>query len=115
MARTTLTPIASTSNYPTVPQLFAFTAGDVANGLQFTMSGKDLILIFNNDAAPQTVTINSVADPYGRTGDITAFSMAAGTYYLAGPLPKLGYQQAGGFCFLTSSTVTVKFAIIQIP
>jgi hypothetical protein len=61
------------------------------------------------------VTINSVADPFARTGDITAFSMGIGLYYIFGPLPKLGWMQSGGVCFLTSSTITVKFAIIQIP
>lgn len=115
MPRTSLTPILAPGSYPTVPTLMAFTACDVANGNQVAMSGKDLLVIFNNDAAPQTVTINSVPDAYGRAGDITAFSMAAGTYYIVGPLSKLAWAQAAGVLFLAASTVTVKFAVIQIP
>ena len=35
------------------------------------------------------VTTLSVADPYGRTGDITSASIAANTVFILGPYPPL--------------------------
>lgn len=115
MARTSITPITAAGSYATAPVQITFTAADIANFNQAVMSGKDLLLINNTDVGAQTVTVNSVSDPYSRTGDITAFSMATGTFYMVGPLFKLGWAQSGGVLFFQGSTATVKFALIQIP
>lgn len=67
---------------PTALQLaLAWTAADPVQGNQFTGTGHELLLIHNADAAPQTVTIKSVALPGNlRTGDITTYSIPIGGY-----------------------------------
>jgi hypothetical protein len=93
-----------------------FTAADVSNGNSFTMTGHEVVIVYNSDASPHTVTFTSVADQRGRSGDITAYSVAATTFawfnFRAG---SEGWQQTDGTMHLTASDTTVKFAILNIP
>ena len=96
-----------------------FTPADVANGNSFISTGRELILVKNIDAAPQTVTINSVVDPSARTGDITAYSLPIGSttpqFAAFGPLPLAGWAQADGTVHLQGSAATVWFCIVRLP
>lgn len=55
-----------------------FTAADNANGNVVDISKRTCIIFENTSGGALTVTVTSYADPYGRTADITAFSVAAG-------------------------------------
>lgn len=56
----------------------AGTAADASNGNVVSLNeGRVLLVLENTDAGAQTVTITSQPDAYGRTADVTAFSMAA--------------------------------------
>ena len=58
-----------------------WTAIDIVNTNSITMTGRKLLLLFrNDDVAAKTITISSSENPYGRSADVTAFSMAAGAY-----------------------------------
>lgn len=73
-------------------------ATDNVNGHEFSnpVGGVMLILINGLGAAGVTIvtTIISVADPYGRTGDLTCPSSADGTIMIAGPFPPLLFNQS---------------------
>lgn len=113
MTRTILTPMTAPSPYAILPQLLTFTAWDSGNGNRFKSTGKEQVVINNSHATlARTVTIISVADPFARSGDITAFSMAALTYYITQVFPTTGWMQSDGYIWIDGSTVDVKFAVV---
>lgn len=115
MARQTLTKTTAPSPNPTAGTAVTFTACNLTDKEQFALTGRELILVKNDDAASQTYTINTVADPYGRTKDITANSIAAGAIHVVGPIGLIGWQQTDGNLYLEASDTDVKFAVITLP
>ena len=91
------------------------TAADATNKNQFTASGNDLVIAHNTGASPYTVTISSVNDDEGRTGDITAYSVAAGAIAFFGPFKRHGWAQTNGMIYLEASNASVKFAVVALP
>ena len=74
-----------------------WTAIDIVDTNKITMPGRKMMLIFrNDDVAEKTVTISSSDNPYGRSGDITAFAMAAGAYAIRIFEPAGWEQTLGG-------------------
>jgi hypothetical protein len=112
MARTALTPIAAPGGYAAALTAITWTAADVANGNAFTLTGGEMILVNNTDAASHNVTLTSVNDPYGRSGTVTE-AVAAGVYKMFGPAKILGWQQSDGKFYLSADHAGVKFAIIR--
>lgn len=115
MPRTDLTKISAPGPTSYTGTVLTMTAADVANMNQFTAAGKDLLIAHNTGASPYTVTVTSVADPYGRTKDISAVSLAAGEYRVFGPLELTGWVQTDGKIYLQASNASVKFGIVALP
>ena len=93
---------------------FTFTAADVANFEEVALTGKELVLAINSDPTnPYTVTIESVVDDLGRTGDITTYSLAAGEYAVFGPFTLEGWRQSNGKLNFKGSNAAIKFAVIK--
>lgn len=113
MVRTILTPIAAPSANAAALQLLAFTAWDSGNGNRFRATGKEQLIVANLHATlAKTVTITSVADPYGRLGSITAQSLAAVSYYISQVFPTVGWAQTDGYIYCDGETTDIKFAVI---
>jgi hypothetical protein len=119
MPRTVLTPQVVKGPYPGTVAADAlditWAAGDDVNGNEFAFTGRELILVRNDDAAAQTVTFLSSATPqFNRTADITAYSLAAGEYaaFWAGALP--GWVQSGSKFNIDLSDPDLKFAILRL-
>lgn len=92
------------------------TAADVANKNQFQLRPRDLLIVHNTDAAPQTVTLTSVADEHGRTKDVTAYSLGAGEIAVFGPFyNEEGWKQLDGYVYVEAAAATVKFGVIELP
>ncbi len=104
-------------NYTAAAADLAELAADVANKNQFVFQPRDLLIVHNTDAAPQTFTVTSVADrKTGRTKDITTYSLAAGKIAVVGPfLDQDGWMQTDGYVYVEASAATVKFGVIQQP
>lgn len=118
MTFTPLTPQAILGPYVTPGTLalaLAFAASDASNGNSFVASGKEIVVLYNSDSAPHTVTFDSVADGFGRTGDITAYNVPAGTYAMFNVGQLTGWKQADGTFRLQTSDATLKVAIIRLP
>lgn len=115
MPRQTLTKTTAPSPNPTTGTAVTFTAANLTDKEQFTLTGRELILVKNDDAQSQTYTVNTVADPYGRTKDITTASIAAGAIHCIGPIGLVGWQQSDGMLYLEASDTDVKFAVITLP
>jgi hypothetical protein len=112
--RQTLPKSSAPGPYPTAALALTLTAADPANGSQFALTGRELIIIQNGGGSPRTYTISSVPDAYGRAGDITAASIAAGAILVLGPLTLSGWQQADGNLYLSANHADVKIGIIQL-
>jgi len=112
MARTALIPVAAPGCYSN-PVDVGMTAADVGNMNQFTMSGNDLLL-FQVAATPYTVTLTSIADAQGRTGDITTFSIPANKTYMWGPVKQLGWAQPGNLMYLAGSNAGLLIGVIRL-
>lgn len=93
-----------------------FTAGDATNANTVTMPGKRMLILVTNTSggAAGTVTITSSNDPFGRTGNITAFSVADGAF-AARIFEPVGWEQTlgGRDILITPSATTME--ILAIP
>jgi hypothetical protein len=96
---------------------FAFTAADAVNGNSFICTGRELLLIRNDHQTdPATITITSAPDPYGRTKDIAAYSLAAGEFAAFWIGKSIGWRQSDGKVWLSiAGTGTIKLAVLRIP
>jgi hypothetical protein len=95
----------------------SFQAYDAGLGCQATIvDGKTLILVKNDHVSDaKTVTFLSVADSvYKRTGDITAYSLAAGDVALFGPFKTAGWALVGQLQ-IDASSADIKLANITLP
>lgn len=88
-----------------------------ADDIEFdNSSGKVLLLVYNGGTSgAQAATIVSVADQFGRTGDLT-ITVAQGEYAIVGPLRPSNYNQSDGTVRVDSADEDIfQFAAIQLP
>lgn len=122
MARQTLTALSvasSVAGYPSTGVALgtpaSFTAADASNKEQVVHTGKEVLLVFNSGAGARTVTVSSSPDFSGRSGDITAYSIAAGALAWIGPFDPSGWRQSDGKLYFEASHAEVKYKVIQLP
>ena len=122
MARLALTVQEPCGSYPTLPltasaEDFTWTASGAsfADGAGFTMTGRELILVRNDNAGAQTITFSSTVDAYNRDGDITAYSIGISEYAMFGPFKKDGWVQADDKLYFAVPAADVYFAIVRLP
>ena len=121
MARLILTPKQLPEKYPATPITanaldFAFTAAgaDFADGAGFTLTGKEVLIAYNPEATPYTVTVESVVDSYNRLGNITTYSVGAGEYAVFPQFPTDGWRQSSGRLHFAASNALVQFAVLRL-
>jgi len=81
----------------------SFMAADAVNNMEFVNDGNTELLVNNGGGSACTVTVHSVADPFGRTGDLTP-SVAASAIESFPALDPVLWNQPG------SSQVNVDFS-----
>jgi hypothetical protein len=99
------------------------TAADSANGMMFPNDGKTVLVVINNDVSSKTVTVVSVPDENGRTGDIVLTVPAAVGGFpgiaITDQLPTALFSQqttdAGNVYVTFSAATSVKVAAVRIP
>ena len=116
-AQTLLTAQTPTGPFPgtvSAGQLaLTFSAADNVNGNAFALTGHEILIVDNTDAAAQTITITSVPDQYNRSQDVTAYSLPAGTFAaFSFRGATSGWKQTDGTVHFTASAATIKFAVI---
>ena len=93
-----------------------FLAADVANMEQTILTGKEMIIARNVGGGPFLITVNSVNDPFNRTGDITDYSLGAGEFAIFGPFDRTGWKQVGSsLIFFEANNVAIEIAVVRIP
>jgi hypothetical protein len=127
MPRTVLTavpfPGGASGFYPTLPVTpgslaVSLTANDGPTDFETVIvDGKTFLLAHNTDTIAQTLTITSVPDaPFNRSGDIDAYSLAAGALVIVGLFKKSGWaNQPGDNLFIDVSDPKLRLAVRQIP
>lgn len=119
MTALTATEIAQpyTSESSTQLTTLTFTALATGSTHTFPVSTRGCILHIKNTNATtaRTVTISSSNDPFGRTADITAFSVTAGTQVARKFLPA-GWESSsgGGTVNLTVSGAGLEFCCVAL-
>jgi hypothetical protein len=118
MARTTINKTARLGSYPALPlvalsadlsmQAASGSSGSNGNQIPFGSASKLIVIVQNSAGAPGTVTFTSLADPFNRTGDISAYSLAAGGI-AEFEFNRAGWVQSDGNLYCEASAVTMKF------
>jgi len=112
MAFTALTPQQA---LPNTSSAITYGAADAA-GDMFANNGKMSFRVKNASGVTVTVTVVSVADPYGRTGDLVVTVLAGAEAEVGHLDPALWNQRSGdvGYVHVTYSAVTsVTVAVVQ--
>lgn len=119
MPRTALTKktaLGAFGTYSAGAAVVTMNAGDATNGNSFVASANDLVIVRNSGAGARTITFSSVADEKGRTGDITAYSLAAGAIAVFGPFTTAqGWRQSDGNIYITPEHAEVLIGVIALP
>lgn len=118
-ARTAVTPVTVKGPYPGTVNAgdlaFTFTAADIVNQNSFAAAGNEVLLVQNTDAASQTITLTTKPDGYGRSADISTYSIpASGFAAFNFHNANNGWIQSDGNIYFQASTATVKFAVLRI-
>lgn len=115
MARADATVTTAPGAYAGSSTAVTMNAGDTGDGNQFSLTGRELVIIQNTDASSQTWTATSVDDRYGRSEDITTEAIAADAIRVFGPVALEGWQQTDGKFYFSASSTNVKFGVIRLP
>ena len=99
-------------NTPVAP---GFVASDNTTGNTVRCTGRELVLVYNTDVSPHTVTVTSQpASRTGRLGHITTAAVAAGATKAFQIFPRDGWE-VGGLVTLQTDDALVKIAVIRLP
>lgn len=114
MARTALPIESAPGSTPLTAETLTWTAADVANGNQFTLTGRELLLVSNVGASTHTVTFQAVAVG-GRQDPLhnTAINVAAGAYVLFGDFDTRGFKQTDGYLYVSANHAEIEFLVIR--
>jgi len=123
MARLAITVQEPAGFWPALPltanaEDFTWTASgaDFADGFSFTNTGRELILIRNDNVGAQTITVSSVVDRFNRTGDITTYSIGAAEYAWFGPFKQDGWNQSGTQLLYAAVTAAdLYICVVRLP
>lgn len=122
MARLSITPQEPLGKYPATPLVansadltWVASGADFADGAGYTLTGRELLLVRNDNVGAQTITIQSVVDPQNRTGNITAYSIGIAEYAMFGPFPKEGWAQSDGKLYFAVTAADLYFAVVRMP
>lgn len=118
MARTTINKSTRLGSYPALPlaggsadvsmQAASGSSGSNGNQIPFGAASKLIVIVQNTAGVSGTVTFTSLADPFNRTGDISAYSLAAGAI-AEFEFQRAGWCQSDGNLYCEASAATVKF------
>ena len=118
MARQAHTPLSAigplTDDYVADAANLTMTAADTSNNEAVVLTGSELVFAHNTGTSARTVTITSIADRRGRTGDIATYASAAGEYHVFGPFDLNGWQQADGKLYFAASHAEVKLGVVKL-
>lgn len=119
MARTNIAAQTLDGPYPALPLTpgsnLTEVPADVGNGNSTPIvEGKTIVVAHNVNVAAKTITFTSVADDKNRSGDITAYSIAAGKIRIFGNFKVPGWTHSGDL-WIDSNHADVLLAVVTLP
>lgn len=116
MAETVLTPKVPVGPYATSVAAnaadAAFAAIDAVDGGAWVAVDGDILVIQNTTAGAETATVESVADDFGRTGNIVDYSLGAAEFGVF-RFKRAGWADVDSKIHVSASDVGVKFLVIR--
>jgi len=96
---------------------FTWAASTLTDGDTFVCTGREVLLVQNTTAGALTITVTSVSDEKGRSGDITSYSVGANGFSIipVGLTNSQGWKSAAGTVRITCSAITLKVAVLRLP
>lgn len=91
----------------------ATNAFDNANGMTLQIDGGTMIFWRNQSGGALTFTITSIADPYGRTKDITAHSIPDTNFCYTGEFPQVGWNSGSGNLMNVDASGALRYLALQ--
>jgi hypothetical protein len=89
-------------------------AMDAVNGNAFVATGREILFFDNTDTGAHTITVSSVADPYGRTDtSLVSYSIPAGDFAAIEMSQLAGWVEAGEQVYLATSSALVKVSVLR--
>lgn len=114
MARQTHTAATLPGGFATDGVNGPMVAADAGNFERVVHTGRQVIAYRNSGASARIVTVSSVADAFGRTGDFSD-SVPAGELHFSPMFPIEGWRQADGYLYFSGAHAEVLFTVITIP
>lgn len=114
MARDTIT-VTNTARAGVLP---ALTTPNAANNAEVANAGKTIVVFVNGMGAASVqataVTVQQIADPYGRIQNDAAFDVTADVVGVFGPFPPLLYNQSDGTVQLDYDAVSANARVFGL-
>ena len=119
MARVALTPVVAKGPFPGALSAgdlkLTETAGDASVFNSWVPNGREILVAHNTDSGGHHITLHSVADAQGRTGDITSYALGAGEVHVFSFFGSLlGWLQNDGSIYVDVDDATVKLAVLRV-
>ncbi len=116
MTRVALTPIVLARAFDATPcTTLSWTAADTSDFNRFRLSGQELLLVRNvHGVTTYSYTLHTVADPFGRTRDMTAHNILAGAVHCLARLPITGFRQSDGYVWISGNNSNIQFAVLDM-
>lgn len=112
MARTLIVGVALPDNEPADVEEAVYQAADPVEGNYYVLGNKFLIARNVHVADPFTVTIASVANDLGRTGNLVK-AIAAGESWIFPKFPTEGWAQTGNQLYVNTTDASIEFLLVE--
>lgn len=93
----------------------AWVDSNSGEGMSFPASGKDVILVKNDELAVQTVSIDAAPDSAGRDGAITDYSIGPDEIAWFGVFDTNVWRQSDGMIDVSMSDDGVQIIVMRLP
>jgi hypothetical protein len=114
MARTELTALDMPGALDIDGEDLTWEAADNTDKNYVDLTGREILLIRNDNVGVQTVTVHSAPDAMLREGDLVFTDIAAGAYAYGGPFGIAGWS-IGGQLHIDASVADVMFCVLRMP
>jgi len=122
MTRGVITPIIAPGAYSggmtSLTWTKVATGSGTSSGMEFALTGSELIVAWHPGTATADLVLESVDDPYGRP-ETLSIPFTSGQYKVIGPMKRTGWMQTCGKFYLhgapNTSTSLIKTAVVKIP
>jgi hypothetical protein len=96
---------------------FTFAAGTISTGDTFVCTGRELLVVHNNDVGATTITVTATDDETNRAESITTYALAAGDYAVfgVGLTNAKGWKSGTGTISILVSDADVMVAVLRLP